>query len=114
MVKVEKGTLVIFPIYSVHLDPDIYDDPYEFRPERLAGEAFKQFKDQGVYLTFGDGPRTCLGQRFAATQGKACIAEIVKNFEIFVDEKTQHPLKIDPKEMLTYPIGGFWLRFKKI
>lgn len=105
---------VIFPIWSIHRDPEIYEDPLEFRPERLSGDALKQFRDQGVYLTFGDGPRTCLGQRFAATQGKACVAEIIYNFEIEVDEKTQLPLEIDPKEMLTYPIGGMWLRFKKI
>lgn len=105
---------VIFPIWSIHRDPNIYDEPLEFRPERMAGDAFKRYKDQGEYLTFGDGPRTCLGQRFAATQGKACIAEIVQNFEIDVDKKTQLPLQLDPKEILTYPIGGFWLCFTQI
>lgn len=85
-------------------------------PERFNSEngGLKAFKDKGVYLAFGDGPRICIGMRFALMQSKAAIAHLVKNFEITVNEKTKQPLTIDPKEFLNIKIGGIWLDFKPI
>jgi cytochrome P450 len=74
----------------------------------------KAFKDKGVLLPFGDGPRICLGQRFALMQSKAAIAQIVRNFEISVNEKTQNPLVLDPKEFINVKIGKIWLDFKAL
>ena len=33
-VRVEKGMVVVIPIYSVHYDPDLWPDPDHFIPER--------------------------------------------------------------------------------
>lgn len=74
----------------------------------------KAFKDKGVFLTFGDGPRICLGMRFALMQSKAAIADLVRNFEITVNEKTKRPLILDPKEFINIKVGGIWLDFKPI
>lgn len=74
----------------------------------------KAFRDKGVFLTFGDGPRICLGMRFALMQSKAAIADLVRNFEITVNEKTKRPLILDPKEFINIKVGGIWLDFKPI
>ena len=52
--------------------------------------------------------------RFALTQSKAAIVEILRNFEVIVNEKTQEPLILDPKEFLNVKAGGIWLDFKPI
>jgi hypothetical protein len=53
--------------------------------------------------------------RFAILQSKAALAEIVRNFRITVNEKTQdNPLIIDPKEFLNIKVGGLWLNFKPL
>ena len=52
--------------------------------------------------------------RFALTQSKAAIVEILRNFEIISNKKTQEPLIIDPKEFLNVKTGGLWLDFKPI
>ena len=52
--------------------------------------------------------------RFALTQSKAAIVEILRNFEISVNKKTQDPLIIDPQEFLNVKVGGLWLDFKPI
>lgn len=85
-------------------------------PERFDSEhgGLKAFKDKGVYLSFGDGPRICLGVRFALMQSKAAIAQIIRNFEITVNGKTQEPLVIDPKEFINVKTGGLWLDFKPV
>lgn len=104
----------MIPIWSIHYDPRIYDEPEKFKPERFNDGTVKDYKDKGQWLVFGDGPRTCLGQRFAKAQSKACVATIVKNFEMTVDKKTITPLRLDPKEFLGTSAGGIWLNFKKI
>lgn len=93
---------------------DYYPEPEKFMPERFDREhgGVKAFRDKGVLLPFGDGPRMCLGMRFALMQAKAAIAEIIRNFEITVNTKTQNPLVIDPKEFVNVKAGGIWLDFK--
>lgn len=111
----KKGDSITIPIWSIHHDEKVYEDPESFKPERFMNGGLKRYRDEGVYLTFGLGPRTCLGQKFALLQSKACIAAIVKNFEIDLDtNKTQTPLKLNPTDFLTYHQGGVWLKYKKI
>jgi cytochrome P450 family 6/cytochrome P450 family 28 len=47
-------------------------------------------------------------------QVKAAIIEIVRKFEISVNNKTQRPLVLDPKQVMNYKAGGLWLDFKPI
>ncbi|HWX52424.1 MAG TPA: cytochrome P450, partial [Solirubrobacteraceae bacterium] len=54
--------VALFPnVYLVHHDPDVYPDPYAFRPERFLGQ------QPGTYtwIPFGGGRRRCLGASFA-------------------------------------------------
>lgn len=113
-IKVEKGVTVSIPAYSFHYDSDYYENPEEFKPERFDPEngGLKKYKDMGVYLSFGDGPRICLGMRFALMQSKAAIAKLVKSFDITLNEKTHKEMVYDPKMFITYPIGGVWLDMK--
>ncbi len=63
-VTVEKDTVLLIPFYSIHHDPDIYEQPEEFKPERFDESVggIKKFKENGTFLAFGDGPRMCLGK----------------------------------------------------
>lgn len=55
---VEKGTLVLIPLLALHRDPDIFENPMEFIPERFLDSATGNGKAKGsFYLPFGDGPR---------------------------------------------------------
>ena len=55
------GVCVVANAYLVHHDPEIYPDPYAFRPERFLEE------QPGTYtwIPFGGGRRRCLGASFA-------------------------------------------------
>ncbi|XP_059618983.1 probable cytochrome P450 28a5 [Phlebotomus argentipes] len=113
---IEKDDNIAIPIYCFHRDPEFYENPNEFIPERFDQEngGVKAFREKGVFLPFSDGPRICLGQRFAQTQLKAAIVSLIRDFEIDVNPKTKEPIVLDPKQFLAYAEGGLWLNFKKL
>nr|AAL48300.1 cytochrome P450 CYP4L4 [Mamestra brassicae] len=76
--KLVKGTSVVMNIFQIQRQPDLFDDPLEFRPERFEAPLKNPFS----WLAFSAGPRNCIGQKFAMMELKITISEIVKNFFI--------------------------------
>uniref|UniRef100_A0A1Q3FLC8 Putative cytochrome p450 n=1 Tax=Culex tarsalis TaxID=7177 RepID=A0A1Q3FLC8_CULTA len=113
---IETDICAIIPVWSIHRDPEYYEDPATFNPDRFSPErgGINSYREKGCFMPFGDGPRQCLGMRFARMQVKRGIYEILKNFELKVDPKTTKPLQLDPKQFLTMALGGIWLNFKPI
>ena len=98
----ENKSVIYIPLLSIHLDPEYYEDPLQFNPDRFSIEngGAKKYKDQGVFFPFGDGPRICVGMRFATAQSKIAIATIVKNFEITVNPKTPSEFIMVPQAII--------------
>uniref|UniRef100_A0A182SU18 Cytochrome P450 n=1 Tax=Anopheles maculatus TaxID=74869 RepID=A0A182SU18_9DIPT len=113
---VKKGTTVVLPYYSINFDADHFADPHKYDPSRFSPEngGSKLYRDRGVYFPFSEGPRMCLGMRFALTQVKRAIVEIVERFSISVGSKTIEPFEMDPSMFMLMPKGGIWLDFKPI
>lgn len=114
-IPVEAGTTVLIPFF-VQLDPQYYEEPDKYNPDRFSPEngGTKPYRERGVFFPFGEGPRMCLGMRFAVAQVKRGIVEILDKFEISVDPKTQVPLKHESQMFMLYPVGGIWLKYKPI
>lgn len=115
-IKIDKDLTVTIPAWSFHHDPEYYDYPEEFRPERFDPEngGTKKYHDMGVFLPFGNGPRICLGMKFALTQMKVCISELVRNFTLTLNEKSSADVIYDPKTFINYPIGGVWVNLEPV
>lgn len=62
-VILEKGTMVLISTLGLHRDPDYYDNPTCFDPERFSDENKSDIK-QFTYLPFGEGYRICIGKYF--------------------------------------------------
>ncbi|XP_024870952.1 cytochrome P450 6a2-like [Temnothorax curvispinosus] len=90
-IDLRKGLQVVIPIYAIHNDPNIYPDPEVFDPERFSAENMEQ-RNSMYHLPFGDGPRNCIGTRFAANQTKIGLIKVLMNYKIDVCEKTQIPI----------------------
>ncbi|KXH62249.1 cytochrome P450 [Colletotrichum nymphaeae SA-01] len=61
---VPKGAMVIPTVYPALRDPEVYDRPDEFDPERYyTGDA--EEKGAKNFLVFGTGPHYCIGQTYA-------------------------------------------------
>ncbi|KAF0763372.1 putative cytochrome P450 6a13 [Aphis craccivora] len=110
---IEKGQKIVIPVYALHYDEQYYTDPKKFIPERFSAEENAK-RSTGVYLPFGDGPRICLGKRFAEMEMKLAVAEMLTKFELCPCKKTEIPLNYSNDFFTLVPKRGIWLNLKKI
>ncbi|KAF7631154.1 hypothetical protein Mgra_00008595 [Meloidogyne graminicola] len=94
-INLHEGDLIGIPIYSIQHSDEFYSEPEKFRPERF----FKEEKadiDPATFLTFGLGPRNCIGMRFAEFQMQIVVAFIVRHFNFKPGPNTPSlPLELD-------------------
>ncbi|XP_069671901.1 probable cytochrome P450 6a14 [Periplaneta americana] len=110
-VVVEKGSQVVVPVMGLHYDPKYFPDPTRFDPDRFTEEV-KKTRHHYSYLPFGEGPRICIGMRFALLQTKVGLATLLSKYQFNVCEKTPIPFVYDPKTFILFMKGGTWLQVK--
>jgi cytochrome P450 family 135 len=69
------GTDVTPAIWLTHTRPDLYPEPYAFRPERF----LEQPPTTYGWIPFGGGVRRCLGAAFAEMEMRVVLTEIVRS-----------------------------------
>src|SRR5690606_33228845 len=80
-VRLAKGTQLLASQWAMHRDVRYFDNPEAFVPERWT-PAFKKSLPRGAYFPFADGPRICIGQRFAMHEVMFIVAAIVSRFDL--------------------------------
>lgn len=78
--KIKAGSMVSVNIYSMHLNPKVYPDPYRFDPDRWTPEE-EQKRSRFAWLPFSTGPRACIGQAFALQEAKIVLAMLLHRFK---------------------------------
>lgn len=109
---IDKNTLVMIPVYAIQHDPNIYEDPETFKPERFEPAAV-QARPNCSFLSFGEGPRNCIGLRFGMMQARIGLITILRHFEFQLSEKTKVPLEFKTTTVLSVK-DGLYIKFKKI
>ncbi|XP_015284767.1 PREDICTED: cytochrome P450 3A19-like [Gekko japonicus] len=108
-ITIPKGTVVMIPPYVLHLDPEYWPEPKEFRPERFSKEV-KEKIDPYVFLPFGAGPRNCIGMRFAVLVMKTVIVDLLQHFHFKPCKETPIPLVLTSRGF-TRPAKPIILKF---
>ncbi|XP_070508784.1 probable cytochrome P450 28a5 [Chironomus tepperi] len=111
----DVGDVVYIPNQSIFKDPEYFENPLTFYPERFAPEngGVKAFMDQGIFFPFGLGPRNCIGNRFALAQGKFGIAALIKDFEVSLNPRTVVGQGIHPQAIIV-GVNDCYLDFKEV
>ncbi|CAJ0571664.1 unnamed protein product, partial [Mesorhabditis spiculigera] len=79
-VKLEKGDQIQIDAYSIQVAPEIWgEDALEFNPDRWHNLTSEQ-KD--AYLSFGAGPRQCVGMKFAYMEEKLALANVLRKYNL--------------------------------
>lgn len=108
---IPKGMDVALPAYSIHTDPEYFPEPEKFIPERFSDAE----TPPALFMSFGKGPRTCIGKRFAYISMKTVIAKIVSDYIILPGTKTKTPLEFDPRTFFitVHPVDGLHVKLEK-
>ncbi|XP_059478273.1 probable cytochrome P450 6a14 isoform X1 [Neocloeon triangulifer] len=111
-VTIDKGTMVQIPICSLQNDPKYFPDPDRFDPERFIDDE-NSHKYQYIYSPFGEGPRQCIGNRFALIQSKIALLTFLRNYTLVFSPKTQYPVVFDKFQFIPTSKDGVWLQLEK-
>jgi len=87
-IKIPKNAAILVIIKALHMDPNIYPQPDVFDPYRFDDE-IKKSRDGITYLPFGNGPRNCIGMRFALIEMKILLAKILAKYKFVKCSQTQ-------------------------
>ncbi|KAF9234271.1 cytochrome P450 [Melanogaster broomeanus] len=83
---IPSGAYVVYPFSDVHLNPELYPDPWRFDPSR------EEVKTPFGYLGWGGGKTVCLGQRLARLELKLITSMILLGFRYsIVDSNGDRP-----------------------
>lgn len=111
---IPKGMGVQIPAYAIHYDPKYFPEPEQFRPERFSPDNREKMTSY-TNLGFGQGPRSCIGSRFALLEIKILIFYLLHKFRLVVTTKTQIPVKLSRKLTINIkPENGLWLGLEKL
>uniref|UniRef100_A0A6I8S7C8 Cytochrome P450 3A n=1 Tax=Xenopus tropicalis TaxID=8364 RepID=A0A6I8S7C8_XENTR len=91
-VSIPKGIVTLIPAYVLQRDPEYWPEPEEFRPERFSKEN-RATHTPFTFLPFGDGPRNCIGLRFALLSMKVAIVTLLQNFSVRPCAETLIPME---------------------
>ena len=100
---IRKGSIVQIPGASImHLEKH-YPNPDKFDPE---GHFDKDVLIPSNFYGFGQGPRNCVGMRFAWTIVRSVLVNVLTNFKILPGPDMPSELVIDPRNRSGLPKGG--------
>lgn len=75
------GVTVLISVYGLHRRPDLFEDPERFDPDRFTPER-EAALPRGAYVPFADGPRVCIGNRFALMEAQIVLAHIAQHVRL--------------------------------
>lgn len=104
-----KGTVVRLLGSVQYMDPEVFPDPQDFRPERFS-KAEREKRHVYTWFPFGSGPRMCVAKRLGVLQVKMALVRLLQNYEVRTTSRTQTPLPTALRPFLT-PTGPVHLAF---
>ncbi|KAF0311069.1 Cytochrome P450 3A31 [Amphibalanus amphitrite] len=104
------NSMVYMMPYAMQRDADLYPNPDSFDPERFLSNG-KELRNSYTYLAFGQGPRNCIGMRFALLQAKVALVALLRKYSLVTGPKSGEVKPVlNPGFAQTQEKDGTWLK----
>lgn len=109
---IPAGAQIVPLLYAVHMDPELWDEPEEFRPSRFLDSNGKLASEPKHFMPFGFGKRMCLGEMLARMELFIFFTSLMHAFDLKLPEGASLPsltgnfgitLSPDPYEVCLLP-----------
>ncbi|KAJ9546257.1 hypothetical protein OSB04_025964 [Centaurea solstitialis] len=93
---IPKDSQIWVNVWAIGRDPEIWDDPLDFKPERFIGSKLNYKGKDFEFLPFGSGRRMCPGEAMASKTILLSVASLILNFDWFLPNMNapKEPLQV--------------------
>ncbi|KAH8008951.1 hypothetical protein HPB51_008142 [Rhipicephalus microplus] len=100
---------IIAPEWYVRRDPDLWEEPEKFMPDRFSEEKSKM-RHSAAYFPFGLGQGSCLGKRVGFLTMKTAFIKTLRDYKLEICEKSKDPLLMTVPNLVGNPESGVYLK----
>ncbi|MFS7956618.1 putative N-methylcoclaurine 3'-monooxygenase [Helianthus anomalus] len=94
---IPRNTQIFINVWAIGRDPEVWEEPFSFRPERFLGSHL-DFKGQDFeFIPFGAGRRMCPGLPSGIKSVQSILASLIKQFR-WVLPNDEDPSNLDMNE----------------
>ena len=101
-IRMPIGSIILISPYLMHRDRRFYREPFAFEPERWIDES-APWRPKMSFIPFGAGPRSCIGEGFAWTEGMLLLATFAQRWRLRLAD--EHAIEPHPQITLRPPPG---------
>jgi cytochrome P450 len=103
--RLVPGTELFLSIFHMHHDPDLFEQPERFLPDRWSRIKPSPYE----YNPFSAGPRMCIGASFATMEIKIVLATLLQQFRVEMPARA----RVDRRVQITMaPRDGLTMRVR--
>uniref|UniRef100_A0AC34F219 Cytochrome P450 n=1 Tax=Panagrolaimus sp. ES5 TaxID=591445 RepID=A0AC34F219_9BILA len=90
---IDQGTNITIDVLTINYSEKLWGpEPEKFNPERWLDPDHR--RHPASFLTFGGGPRMCLGMRLALMEEKMILFKLLKHFSLQKCPETEEKLDV--------------------
>ncbi|KAJ8617423.1 hypothetical protein MRB53_013609 [Persea americana] len=78
---IPKGSQILVNAYAIHRDPDTWERPLDYWPERFIGSELDYQGNHLQFIPFGAGRRICIGLPLGSRATRMVLGSLVKWFD---------------------------------
>jgi cytochrome P450 len=108
--RIRRGSMILWSPYLAGRDPNTWDDPLSFRPDRHVDPTDEQaVAMRAAWVPFGRGPRQCVGFALAEMELVLMVARLAQRLDV---DLAQRAIPQPYGMVVNRPVGGVRARVR--